>query len=48
MVVIKDTGLISTSPLLAYIDTGINNLPLDPPGVQVTLIIDPDTGLFRL
>lgn len=47
-VVLKWTGLISTSPLLAYIDTGITNLPLDPPGSKVTLIIDPDTGLFRL
>ncbi len=48
MVIIKWTGLISTSPLLAYIDSGIVNLPLDPPGVKVTLIPDPDTGLFRL
>lgn len=47
-VIIKDTGLISTSPLLAYIDTGITNLPLEPNGAQVTLIIDHDTGLFRL
>ena len=48
MVVIKDTGLISTSPLLAYIDTGITNLPLDPTGTQVTFFPDPDAGLFRL
>ncbi len=47
-VVIKDTGLISTSPLLAYVDTGITNLPLDPNGAKVTLIIDPVTGLFRV
>lgn len=47
-VVIKNTGLISTSPLLAYIDSGITNLPLDPGGVKVTLLVDPATGLFRL
>lgn len=48
MVIIKDTGLISTSPLLAYLDTGITNLPLDPSGAKVTLIPDSSTGLFRL
>ena len=48
MVIIKDTGLVSTSPLLAYIDTGVTNLPLDPSGAKVTFLIDPGTGLFRL
>lgn len=48
IVIIKDTGLVSTSPLLAYLDTGITNLPLEPNGAKVTFIIDPDTGLFRL
>lgn len=47
-VVIKDTGLISTSPLLAYINSGVTNLPLDPNDSKVTLLLDPDTGLFRL
>lgn len=47
-VVVHDTGDVATSPLLAYIDTGVTNLPLDPSGVKVTLIPDPDTGLFRL
>lgn len=47
-VVIKWTGLISTSPLLAYINDGITNLPLDPTNTKVTLILDPATGLFRL
>ena len=47
-VIIKDTGSASTSPLIAFIDTGVNNLPLDPTGTKVTLIPDPDTGFFRL
>ena len=48
IVVIKDTGLVGTSPLLAYIDTGITNIPLGPTGEKVTFIIHPGTGLFRL
>lgn len=48
MVVFKDTGLITTSPLLAYLNDGVSNLPLDPTGVKVTFFPDPSTGLFRL
>lgn len=48
MIIIKSTGLISTSPLLAYIDTGITNLPYDPTGTVLNLLVDPSTGLFRL
>lgn len=47
-VLFKDTGTASTSPLIAYIDTGITNLPLDPANVQVTLVPDASTGIFRL
>lgn len=48
LVVIADTGDAATSPLLAYLDEGITNLPLTPNGAKITLIPDPDTGLFRL
>lgn len=48
-VFIKDTGSAATSPLIAYINSGVTNLPLDPAGVKVTLLSDPTTnGFFRL
>lgn len=48
-VFIKDTGSAATSPLIAYINSGITNLPLDPANVKVTLLPDPDSdGFFRL
>ena len=42
------TGDAATSPLLAYLDDSINNLPLEPNGAKVTYLPDSDTGLFRL
>lgn len=46
-VFIKDTGVASTSPLIAYLNEGITNLPLDPNGAKVTLLPGTD-GFFRL
>ena len=48
LVLFKDTGNVGTSPLIAYLDEGITNLPLDPTGTRVTFLPDPDSGLFRL
>lgn len=36
LVVYKDTGVVGTSPLIAYIDTGVG-LPLTPDGGTVTV-----------
>ena len=47
-VIVKDTGDLASSLLLAYINSGFTNLPLDPTGTKVTLIPDPATGLFRI
>lgn len=48
MVLFKDTGLITTSPLIAHLNENVSNLPLDPTGTKVTFFPDPATGLFRL
>lgn len=49
LVFIKDTGDPATSPLLAYINSGMTNLPLDPTGTKVTLLPDSGSGgFFRL
>lgn len=47
-VVIQDTGSAATSLLLAYLDSGITNFPLQTNGAKVTFIPDPATGIFRL
>ena len=48
-VFIKDTGDPATSPLIAYINSGVSNLPLDPANVKVTMLPDPTSnGFFRL
>lgn len=48
MVIVKDTGSAATSPLLAYINEGITNLPLSTNGAKVTFLPDSGTGLFRI
>lgn len=48
IVFVDDTGDAATSPLMAYLNDGVTNLPLTPNGVKVTFLTDPDTGLFRL
>lgn len=48
IVFIYDTGDVATSPLMAYLNENVTNLPLTPNGAKVTFFSDPDTGLFRL
>ena len=49
IVVIKDTGDASTSPLLAYIDSNVTNLPIIPNGAKITFIVDnANHGLFQI
>lgn len=42
-----DTGTDSTSPLVAYLDTGITGFPLTPTGVNVTINWS-QSGIFQL
>lgn len=48
IVFVDDTGDAATSPLMAYLNENVTNLPLTPNGAKVTFLTDPDTGLFRL
>lgn len=48
MVIVQDTGVAATSHLLAYLNSGITNFPLDTNGAKVTFFPDPGTGLFRI
>lgn len=48
MIVFKDTGSPTTSPLLAYFDNGITNLPITPNGARITFIVDNANGLFQI
>lgn len=36
-----DTGALTTSRLVAYIDTGVTGLPVTPAGASYNLIVDP-------
>lgn len=48
-VIFKDTGDAATSPLIAYLDTNIQNLPLFLNGAKVTIIFDEAVdGIFRI
>jgi hypothetical protein len=40
LVLYKDTGTAGTSPLIAYIDTGVTGLPLTPDGSDVQIVVD--------
>ena len=42
-----DTGVASTSPLVAFLDTGFTGLPFTPNGGNVELTWD-STGIFQL
>jgi hypothetical protein len=42
-----DTGTAATSPLVAYIDTGVTNLPVTPNGGNITIAWSTD-GIFAL
>lgn len=48
MVFVVDTGDAATTPLLAYLNDGVTNLPLTPNGAKITFLPDVDTGFFRL
>lgn len=49
IVIFKDTGDAATSPLIAYLDTNIQNLPLFLNGAKVTIIFDEAVdGIFRI
>lgn len=39
-VIYKDTGTPSTSPLIAYFDTGQTNLPVTPNGGDISITFD--------
>jgi len=42
-----DTGTAGTSPLVAYIDSGVTNLPVTPNGGNITIAWSTD-GIFAL
>jgi hypothetical protein len=47
LIICKDTGLSSTSPLIAYIDTGVTGLPVTPNGGNIDITWDA-AGIFAL
>lgn len=42
-----DTGTTTTSPLIAYLDTGITNMPVTPNGGDITVVWNA-SGIFAL
>jgi hypothetical protein len=46
ILIYKDTGNESTSPLIAYIDTGVTGLPVTPGGGPITITWD--TGANKI
>ena len=47
LVIYIDTGSSATSPLVAFIDTGVTNLPVVPNGGDITITWNA-TGIFAL
>ena len=47
LLIYVDTGTASTSPLVAYFDTGVTGLPVTPNGGDITLTWN-GTGIFQL
>lgn len=47
LVVFIDTGNAATSPLVAFIDTGVTNLPVTPNGGDISITWNA-TGIFAL
>ena len=47
LVIYIDTGSAATSPLVAFIDTGVTNLPVLPNGGDITITWNA-TGIFAL
>ncbi len=47
LVIYCDTGSAATSPLIAYFDTGITNMPVTPNGGDITVVWNA-SGIFAL
>lgn len=47
LVIYIDTGSAATSPLVAFIDTGVTNLPVTPNGGDISITWNA-TGIFAL
>ena len=47
LVIFIDTGNAATSPLVAFIDTGVTNLPVTPNGGDISITWNA-TGIFAL
>lgn len=47
LVIYIDTGSAATSPLVAFIDTGVTNLPVTPNGSDISITWNA-TGIFAL
>lgn len=47
LVIYIDTGNAATSPLVAFIDTGVTNLPVTPNGGDIAITWNP-SGIFSL
>ena len=47
LVIYINTGVRGTSPLMAYLDTGVTGLPVVPNGGDITITWDA-TGIFKL
>ena len=47
LVIYKDTGTASTSPLIAYFDTGVTGLPVTPNGGDINITWNA-SGIFSL
>ena len=47
LVLYVDTGTAGTSPLIAYIDTGVTNLPVTPNGGDISIVWNA-SGIFAL
>lgn len=47
LVIYIDTGVAGTSPLVAFLDTGVTNLPVTPNGGDITITWNA-SGIFAL
>jgi hypothetical protein len=47
MVIYVDTGTAATSPLVAYIDSGVTGLPVTPNGGNISITWNA-SGIFAL
>jgi hypothetical protein len=47
LIIYVDTGVAATSPLVAFLDTGVTNLPVTPNGGDITITWNA-SGIFAL